>query len=305
MSESPEDPRGSNPGERPDDRNNPNPNPMAEMMERMERTRFEAELSGASAGVSGGAEQRQEKKTQQVPKEEEEEEDRHFFNAPGDTKLAVLGDVSVRANETYCLEEKAWLHDNLMEFYLEYLRHVKHKSQRDNIEIVGPTVTQCIKMSECSRVVSEMLDPLNLLEKKMVLIPVNNASQADSEGSHWSLLILVPSNGHFYHMDSLDFNKDSAVILAIKMSQQLKLQEKLFENFTGTRQDNAVDCGLYVLVNADKSISHFTENETKEGFQPAGKPDISNMRRTILHVIESISQQQERGVQMADLTIRT
>ncbi len=215
-----------------------------------------------------------------------------FFDGPADKKLAVLGDVSVRVNETYCLEEREWLHDNLIEFYLEYLRHIKHRSHKESIEIVGPTVTQCIKMTDCPKTVREMIEPLKLHQKKLVLIPVNNANRADAEGSHWSLMVMIPSNGHFYHMDTLDMNKECAKTLAIKLCSQLEFQDPKFEHFIGTRQDNAVDCGLYVMVNADKAISHFSERPSREGFLPAEKTDISDMRPAILNVIKDVSEEQ-------------
>ncbi len=78
------------------------------------------------------------------------------------------------------------------------------------MEIIGPTVSQHIKMSDCPQVVKNMIEHLKLLEKEVVLIRVNNASQADAEGSHWSLMIMIPSNGHFYHVDKLDMNKECA-----------------------------------------------------------------------------------------------
>ncbi len=217
---------------------------------------------------------------------------KHYFDEPEEKKLAVLGDISLRVGETYCLEHREWLHDNLLEFYLEYLRHIKHKEYKDVMEIVGPTVSQCIKMSDCSQVVKNMIEPLKLPEKKVVLIPVNNASQADAEGSHWSLMIMIPSNSHFYHIDTLDMNKDCATTLAIKLCSQMKFQEPKLEHYIGTRQDNAVDCGLYVLVNADKAIGHFSTNQTREGFKPAVKSDISHFRSKILRIIKAIADEQ-------------
>ncbi len=234
--------------------------------------------------------------------EEQEEYFAHYFREPGDLKLAVLGDISVRVNETYCLERPVWIHDNLLEFYLEYLRHVKHRSHKDDIEIVGPTVTQCIKLCDSAEVVSDMIEPLKLPEKKMVLIPVNNSVLPDSEGTHWSLLVLIPSEGYFYHLDTLDpVNRECAVRLAIKISKNMRLPSRTFENFNGTRQDNIVDCGLFVLLNADKAIDHFTSSPVRDSFEPAKKPDIANMRRIILHVIENISEQQRHGVPTSEL----
>ena len=65
-------------------------------------------------------------------------------------------------------------------------RHVKYKDHKDNLEIVGPSVAQCIKLAERdSPVISDMLGPLKLSEKMVVIVPVNNSSSADQEGTHW------------------------------------------------------------------------------------------------------------------------
>ncbi len=217
-----------------------------------------------------------------------------FFKGPAEKKLAVLGDVSVRVNETYCLEQREWLHDNLIEFYLEYLRHVKYKEQKDKIEIVGPTVTQCIKMTACPKTVEEMIEPLRLKQKAVVLIPVNNADKANAEGSHWSLMVLTPCTGHFYHMDTLDLNKECAKTLAIKLCNILQLERPKFEHFIGTLQDNMVDCGLHVMLNADRAVGHFIDNDSREGFVPAGQDDMEGMRPVVLKAIKDVADMQEK-----------
>ncbi len=223
----------------------------------------------------------------------------HYFEGQPHDKLAVLGDISVRVVETYCLESTEWLHDNLIEFYLEYLRHIKHKENRDKIEIVGPTVSQCIKVSNCSQTTEDMIGPLSLKDKSVVLIPVNNAGQGNSEGTHWSLLVMVPPTGRFYHLDTLDMNKDSAKVLAIKLSNQLDINSPKFLNSIGMRQDNAVDCGLYVLKNADKAMEHFVRTTSADDFHQARKDDIENMRRIILCAIEQVSDEQRSNRECA------
>jgi hypothetical protein len=34
-----------------------------------------------------------------------------------------------------------------LEFYLEWLRLVKYKANKDDVEIIGPSVTQCLKVT--------------------------------------------------------------------------------------------------------------------------------------------------------------
>jgi len=64
-----------------------------------------------------------------------------------------------------------------------------------------------------------MVEPLALPAKKVVLIVVNDAEAAGyrSKGRHWSLMVLIPSNSTFYHLDSLDLNYAPAKALATKV----------------------------------------------------------------------------------------
>ncbi len=72
----------------------------------------------------------------------------------------------------------------------------------------------------------------------------------------------------------------------------MKFKEPKFEHYSGTQQDNPVDCGLYVQVNADKAIGHFSKSQMREGFQPAVKSDISHFRSKVLQIIKAFSDEQ-------------
>ena len=217
----------------------------------------------------------------------------HYFKGPPDTKLAVLGDISLRVEDTYCLDGPDWLHDNLIEFYLEYLRHEKYREHKDKIEIIGPPVTQCIKLAGSPDVVSEMIDPLNLATKRVVLIPVNNSAQENAEGTHWSLLAMVPPSQVFVHIDSLDMNKDHAEQIAKVLSKHFGFKDPTYENYTKNQQSNAYDCGVYVLINARKVIEHFLETNTREGLVPEQKTNIQPFRQIILGTIKEVATAQQ------------
>jgi len=216
----------------------------------------------------------------------------HFFDGPGDFELAVLG-MSLRVDETYCLEGHEWLHDNLIQFYLEYLRRVKFAERKDDIEIVGPAVTQLVKMVDDP----DILKALNLLEKMLVLIPLNDAKLANDEGTHWSLIVMTPNkeNVSFYHLDSMgDMNKDAAMRIVQRFCRSLNVCKPYLWHYDKKHQENAFDCGLFVMCNAEKAMQHFLSHTGKEGFQPATQADIVGMRGRVLKMIKAVAKDQAK-----------
>ncbi len=209
-------------------------------------------------------------------------------------RLAVMGGVSLCVDDVSCLlEDDEWLNDKVIHFYLEYLRYNKFTEHIEDIEIVSPAVVQCLKVSRSREVVENMVAPLQLGRKKVVVLPLNNAKQDESGGTHWSIIVLTPRGGQFYHFDSLDMNRECAKVVAGKMQQQLRFPRPRFLHFKGVPQDNSFDCGLYVLLNAETSIRHFVEGRDANTFVPARKDDVRDMRKVILAVIRDVSEEQQ------------
>ena len=102
---------------------------------------------------------------------ENEEEQEVLF--PGQIQM---GDVTLTSEEAMCLRGREWLTDDVIEFYLEYLRRVKFKEHFDQIEIIGPCVAHLLKALERREDIAKELEPLlRVSQHKIILIPVNNA----------------------------------------------------------------------------------------------------------------------------------
>ena len=93
------------------------------------------------------------------------------------------------SEEASCLEKERWLLDQLILFFLTYLCSIKWSQYKDDIEIIGPSVAQMLKMYNNDDEVEEQLQPLNIVDGNLVLIPVNNAQDQERKGCHWSILI--------------------------------------------------------------------------------------------------------------------
>jgi len=70
--------------------------------------------------------------------------------------------------------------------------------------------------------VRTQLQPLELVLKSIVIIPVNNG-KINGEGTHWSLLLFIPKEGKFYHIDTLGgTNKHRSQAIVKKLLCALK-----------------------------------------------------------------------------------
>ncbi len=226
-------------------------------------------------------------------------------DADGGKRLAVMGGVCIRVDDVSCLlEDGEWLGDKVIHFYLEYLRYHKFREHIEDVEVVSPPVVHCLRISKSREVAENMLAPLQLSRKKVVVLPVRgSAGQIASRGTHWSIIVLTPADGQFYHFDSLDRNRESAKAVANKVQHQLccgsrssngaRRSKPKFYHFRGIPRGSACDCGLYTLYNAEASIEHFLQGRDAGSFVPARKEDVRDMRKSILAIIRQVSEDQQ------------
>ena len=91
-------------------------------------------------------------------------------------------------------------------------------------------------------------------------------------------------------------NKEHARLIAVRLSRELKILKPSFKHFFGLRQGNSVDCGLYVLLNADIAIAHFTKSNKAQDYQPCKEKNISAMRKEMLLLIQQVSNNQKQDI---------
>ncbi len=226
-------------------------------------------------------------------------------NAQNKNRLAVLGGVTLYMDDISCLFiDDDWLNDSVIHFYLEYLRYYKFQNHTENIEVLSPAVVQCIKVSTSQRVLANMVAPLKLPKKKVVVLPINNASgQKNSSCSgetHWSVLVLTPADGHFYHFDSVGTNRGAAKTVAGKLQRQLSFPSPRLMHLGSATKDNSWDCGLFTLMNAERAISHLVQGRDGSDLTPARKQDVEKMREHVLKVVRDVSKEQQQVVEEDD-----
>lgn len=98
----------------------------------------------------------------------------------------------------------------------------------------------------------------NFLQAKLILLPI-------CSGSHWTLVVIKPQERIIEYLDSLsgghaDQSKVRAAILFIRheLGKDFDQDEWEFRFGQSPQQDNGVDCGAFVIMNAMATIRGFT-----------------------------------------------
>ncbi len=225
-------------------------------------------------------------------------------NAQNRNRLVVLGGVTLYMDDISCLfTDDDWLNNSVIHFYLEYLRYYKFHDHTEDIEVISPAVVQCLKVSTSQRVLANMVAPLKLPKKKVVVLPINNASRQNNscqERTHWSILVLTPVDGHFYHFDSVGTNRGAAKTVAGKLQRQLVFSSPRLMHLGNANEDNFSDCGLFALMNVEKAISHLLQGRDGSELTTARKQDVDKMREHVLQVVRDVSKEQQQVVEEDD-----
>jgi len=157
-----------------------------------------------------------------------------------------LEGAQMTAQNFSSLKETKEIEDNVLNFFLEYLRTKEFADNSKEIEILCPSFVRLFTSTESS-FQRELIQPLNLITRKLVLAVVYNSA-------HWSLLVLALSGDattdtgptcNFFHADSIEnFNHKAARKLALMLKAALKLQNCTFCEMIGPRQKPKLnDCG--------------------------------------------------------------
>ena len=98
-----------------------------------------------------------------------------------DRIVLSYSDSIIRQSDLKLLEGPHWLNDRIISFYFEYLFEKEFDSS-DKLVFISPEVSQFLKMSNREELVI-FLEPLNLTEKELIVLAVNNN---DSEWYNWT-----------------------------------------------------------------------------------------------------------------------
>mmetsp|Transcript_132383 Transcript_132383/g.300925 ORF Transcript_132383/g.300925 Transcript_132383/m.300925 type:complete len:205 (-) Transcript_132383:86-700(-) len=182
------------------------------------------------------------------------------------------------------LEPGRWLNDAVIGFWTEY----NSAAMGDAVCVMDPAAGFWVAVEEDMEDLQDGLQPLDLQDKQIVLVPVNDRSERGSEGGcHWSLLELrrgeAGITGHYY--DSIGVgNLSQAQKLANKVVSFMETKQQRCEVKVEAcgKQSNSSDCGVFALL--------FIETLLSGGDTAAVTPgDASAMRQRMKQVVMSLA----------------
>ncbi|KAK8550738.1 hypothetical protein V6N13_119242 [Hibiscus sabdariffa] len=218
-----------------------------------------------------------------------------------DEMILSYNDVVLRRSDLEILSGPYFLNDRIIEFYFSILSSSRPSQ---DILLVSPSIAFWITNCPDVNDLKDFLEPLKLLDKNLVVFPVNNNDDVSlaEGGSHWSLLAYYRSADVFVHHDSSQqMNKRHAmklyksVVGYIRGSSSVG-NDKYIECIETPQQINGYDCGLYVTATVRTICSWYESSESKNDkdlWFSAVKDQVtplavSELRKEILRLIKDL-----------------
>eukprot|EP00928_Gymnodinium_smaydae_P091846 TRINITY_DN75607_c0_g1_i1.p1 TRINITY_DN75607_c0_g1~~TRINITY_DN75607_c0_g1_i1.p1 ORF type:complete len:232 (+),score=51.94 TRINITY_DN75607_c0_g1_i1:50-697(+) len=152
-----------------------------------------------------------------------------------------------------------WLNDAVIGFWQEYLASrppPEGIAGRDEVLLVDPCAGCCIGDEEDEEDLQDILTPMELPSKDLVLVPISDRADRGGSGysgNHWSLLALRANGGDLSaeYYDSMGTgNLPTAQRLAGKLARAMRPhcgKVQVLSRPAG-KQDNSSDCGVFTLL---------------------------------------------------------
>ncbi|CAM9886752.1 unnamed protein product [Lampetra planeri] len=206
----------------------------------------------------------------------------------------------LRRADVALLEPPNWFNDQVMAFAFEYMELEEFVGMPNNQKLcfIGPEVSHFIKFSPDEEI-GVVLGPLDLQQKDFVFLAINDhASPNTSGGTHWSLLLYDRATDTFRHYDSSQgsCNSTQALHTARRLKLFLGRDESLnpifSEKVETPQQENAYDCGMYVLCHARLLAREFMLGRVGPTLNEIITPSyVTQQRRELRQLIDKLAKQ--------------
>lgn len=201
-------------------------------------------------------------------------------------------DTLLRESDVELLDEPHWVNDNIIWFWMQYLENELYASRCASLAFVGPDVVQLVKLGAALNV-DQVLKSLELKQKELILLPVNDCQEFDLPGGcHWSLLVYNQARKIFEHYDSSKgHNHSHAKAIARALAPLLSLREVRVVESDCLQQHNSFDCGLYVMYNLQQACAeHFVLPEAEGSRKTLLTSWMQQNRKTLKELIMKLSE---------------
>ena len=197
-----------------------------------------------------------------------------FLSSPGQYKMdpVVLSymDSLLRQSDISLLDPPSWLNDHVIGFAFEYFANSQFHDCSDHVCFISPEVTQFIKCTGNPAEIAMFLEPLDLPNKRVIFLAINDNSNHTAGGTHWSLLVYLQDKNGFFHYDSYgSSNSFHAKQVAEKLEAFLgrKGNKLAFVEEKAPAQQNSYDCGMYVICNTEALCQNFFRQQPQSLLQ--------------------------------------
>nr|ACO51889.1 Sentrin-specific protease 8 [Aquarana catesbeiana] len=197
------------------------------------------------------------------------------------------GDSLLRSSDVTLLDAPHWLNDNIIGFTFEFLALSLAPSRAERVAFLSPEVSQFIKC--CGNEAKEFLQPLELPNKDLVLLPVNDNAGSAAGGTHWSLLAYLRRFSGFLHFDSAPgTNAPHANRMAKNLGMLLGGNPHCQEEKAPV-QHNSYDCGMYVVCVAEALCEQYFLGDNNLNFQNITPQYVTQKRKEWKEIIRGLS----------------
>ncbi|KAJ8907476.1 hypothetical protein NDN08_007587 [Rhodosorus marinus] len=189
------------------------------------------------------------------------------------------GDATVTQEDVKLLNTGGWLNDALVWFFEEYLR-VEVANNDPRVCFVSPNVAFLVAQSRSKEIAAELLTSLNLPEKKLILVPVNDAGDGPTQlnydtavGNHWSLLVIHERTGPC-ELSSVEARSVSAAARLITSLLPVRKTLSNVKLLRSPKQSNHSDCGVYVCAMMETVLQSFLADDQMQEFNGIAEEDL-------------------------------
>lgn len=203
-------------------------------------------------------------------------------------------------------EQGAWLNDNTINFYFQYLFQSLCVAQgrASELLLMDPAVVSCMMLQcEDDDEYAELGQGLQIQSRKICFLPVNDNQEFGGDSSHWSLLVYYCDARRFEHYDSSSGHNTQAAkrvsetfqTLLRASSAEKSAGKASFQNVRDCpQQRNGYDCGMYVLRLAEYLCKQYLQQADLPAMKDYVTPQqITQMRRTMPELIKKLQLEQD------------
>ena len=170
-------------------------------------------------------------------------------------------DSLLRQSDVSLLDPLSWLNDHVIGFAFEYFANSQFHDCSDLVCFISPEVTQFIKCTGNPAEITMFLEPLNLPNKRVICLAINDNSNHTAGGTHWSLLVYPQDKNGFFHYDSYgSSNSFHAKQVAEKLEAFLgrKGNKLAIVEEKAPAQQSSYDFGMYMICNTEALCQNFS-----------------------------------------------